>query len=468
MRQPQLNFHLGFLMPVTLLVKQQRQFFSLQHTKPYAFRAAALKRLADAFKHYEAECYAALAIDLNKSEAEAYMSELALLQTELAFVRRRLNKWLQPKRLPTPLSHQPGRSHQLYEPYGVVLIMAPWNYPLLLNLSPLIGAIAAGNCCIVKPSPEAPASAAVIKKIIAHAFTPEHAVCLEGGIELSNALLKEPLDYVFFTGGEGGGKAILRQAAEQLIPVTLELGGKSPCIIGTDVDLKVTARRIVFGKWLNAGQTCVAPDYLLVAKSQHSALVSALKAAIVAAYGTEPLNNPDYPKIINTRHFERLSALLTHANVIHGGQSNADTLKIAPTLVALDEATSPLMADEIFGPILPILTYDHLDEAIAQVHARAKPLALYVFSRNRTEIERILSQCSSGGACINDTIMHLANVHLPFGGVGSSGMGHYHGHASFLTFSHQKSLYQRGFRFELPLRFAPFSAGKLKWLKRFL
>ncbi|MBP6115116.1 MAG: aldehyde dehydrogenase [Neisseriaceae bacterium] len=455
-------------MSVTQLVAQQRQFFMQQHTKPYAFRAEALKRLAEAFAHHEADCYAALAHDLNKSESEAYMSEMALIQSELAFVRRRLAKWMRPKRLPTPLSHQPGRSRQLFEPYGVVLIMAPWNYPLLLNLSPLIGALAAGNCCILKPSPDAPATSAVLQKIIERAFPPEHVACIEGGIPLSNALMAEPLDYVFFTGGEAGGKAILRQAAERLIPVTLELGGKSPCIVDTEVDLKVTARRIVFGKWLNAGQTCVAPDYLLVAKSQHSALMAELEAAIIEAYGPEPLANPDYPKIINQRHFDRLTALLPEVGIVHGGHSQADALKIAPTVVDVRQADSALMADEIFGPILPVLTYNHLDEAIAQIQSRPKPLALYVFSSDQDVVDRVLSQCSSGGACVNDTIMHLANIHLPFGGVGPSGMGHYHGHSSFLTFSHQKSLYQRGFRFELPLRFAPFSASKLKWLKRFL
>lgn len=455
-------------MSVTQLVAQQRQFFQQQHTKPYAFRAAALARLADALSIYEADCYAALAQDLNKSEPEAYMSEIALIKSELAFVQKHLAQWMRPKRQPTPLSHQPGRSRLLYEPYGVVLIMAPWNYPLLLNLSPLIGALAAGNCCIVKPSPDAPATSAVIEKIMAYAFPPEHAAFIAGGIDVSNTLLAEPLDYVFFTGSEGGGKAVLRQAAEQLIPVTLELGGKSPCIVDADVDLKVTARRIVFGKWLNAGQTCVAPDYLLVAQSQHAALMAELVAALTAAYGPEPISNPSYPKIINQRHFERLQALLPEAGVVHGGDSHAQTLKIAPTLVDLNNADSPLMAEEIFGPILPVLTYTDLDQAIALIQSRAKPLALYVFSRNQKVVDQVLGQCASGGACVNDTIMHLANIHLPFGGVGASGMGHYHGHSSFLTFSHQKSLYQRGFRFELPLRFAPFSASKLKWLKRFL
>ncbi len=386
---------------------------------------------------------------------------------ELRYIAKHLEKWAKPKRVPTPLSQFPSRSFICKEPYGVTLVMSPWNYPFLLSLDPLIGSIAAGNCVILKPSAYAPHTSHLLADLISSVFSPAHVAVVEGGREENSSLLEQRFDFIFFTGSVSVGKLVMEKAAQNLTPVVLELGGKSPCIIDETANLPMAARRLVFGKLLNAGQTCVAPDYVLVKRERKEDLISLLKSNIQDALGQNPGKNPEFPKIINQKHFQRLCAILEGETILLGGETDEAALTIAPTVTEAS-AENPSMQEEIFGPILPILTYDKPDDAIRFIREREKPLALYLFTESKAFEKRILQEVSFGGGCINDTIIHLATHHMPFGGVGHSGMGSYHGKKSFDAFTHEKSIVKKSSSVDLPVRYHPYTEKKLKMLKKFL
>ena len=449
------------------LLAKQRDFFDSGQTKDIAFRKEALEALYDILRESEGKVLDALGRDLSKSDYEGYMTEFGIILEEIRFVKKQLSKWARPRRVRTHLFQFPASSYIYPEPYGISLIISPWNYPFQLVMGPLIGSITAGNCSVVKPSEYTPHTAGAIGEIIGKHFDPEYIAVVEGDARVSSALLDEPFDYIFFTGSQAIGKAVMAAAARHLTPVTLELGGKSPCIVDRGVDLDRTARRIVSGKFINAGQTCIAPDYLLVHRSVKTGLTNRIQSHIRQFYGEDPQRSPDYPRIINDKHFKRLAEFLTTGNIISGGQTDRQELYIAPTLLDDIGWDDPIMQDEIFGPLLPVIGYDDLSEAISQVRTLPRPLALYFFSNNRQRKERILKEISFGGGCINDTLLHFASPYLPFGGVGSSGIGSYHGKASFDTFSHLKSILKKPLGFDIPLRYPPFK-NKLKLLKKLM
>ncbi len=446
---------LATLPDIQSFVRQQKNHFYTGATQSFEFRQQQLKTLRKLVLEYQVEIETALKADLNKSQFEAAIYEIYPVLQELDYFLKHLRKWLKPQSVKTNLLVFPSRAEIYPDPLGVVLIICPWNYPFALTLMPLIGAIAAGNCAIVKPSEQSPQVAQVIAQILNQHFAPEFIRVVEGGVEVSQALLAEKFDHIFFTGGTRIGQVVMSAAAKQLTPVTLELGGKSPCIIEPDVELTQTAKRIVWGKFLNAGQTCIAPDYLLVHQSIQEPLIAALKTQIQALYGDNPALSPDYCRIINNTQFQRLTQLLVDGEVIYGGDYQAGDRYFAPTLMHQVNLQSPLMQEEIFGPILPILSYQTLAEAIAFVNQRPKPLALYFFSKNQAHQEEILQKTSSGGVCINDVILQVGVTDLPFGGVGHSGMGCYHGKASFDTFCHYKSVLKKSFWIEFALRYPP-------------
>ncbi|MCW6036483.1 aldehyde dehydrogenase [Spirulina subsalsa FACHB-351] len=449
------------------LIQQQRSFFATGKTKDIEFRITQLKTLKAAIETHESEILEALQQDLNKPSFEAIAAELTLCIEEINYSLKQIKKWAKPKKAKTLITQFPASGRIMAEPLGVVLIISPWNYPFQLGIAPLIGAIAAGNCAILKPSELAPHTSSIIAKILGNSFPSEYIAVVEGDKEITQDLLQHKFDHIFFTGGTKIGKIIMEAAAQYLTPVTLELGGKSPCIVTPDTHLEYTARRIVWGKFINAGQTCIAPDYLLVHPSIKQPLIEAMVEQIKAFYGENPAASSDYARIISAGHFQRLTGLIEPEKVIYGGESEPETRYIAPTL--LDGVTweDEVMADEIFGPILPILEYESLENAIAQINQRPKPLALYLFTTNKKTEQQVLTQTSSGGVCINDTIMHIASPQMPFGGVGDSGMGAYHGKATFDTFSHYKSVLTRSFLFDLKLRYPPYE-GKLKYIKMLL
>lgn len=446
------------------IVNQQRSFFKTNQTKDINFRIHNLKRLKQVILENEAAIQKALYQDLRKSETEAYISEIGICLDEIKYTIKQIKSWTKPKTVATPLPHLPAASKVYSEPLGVVLIISPWNYPLQLLLSPLIGAIAAGNCTVLKPSEIAVHTSHLLAKIIPNYFDSSFIAVVEGGKEVTQQLLDERFDHIFFTGSTHVGKIIMSAAAKHLTPVTLELGGKSPCLVDADTHLEYTARRIVWGKFINAGQSCIAPDYLLVDRTIKQELLERIQQCIQNFYGANPSISPDYARIINQHHFNRLSKLLNMGNIIIGGDTNSEDLYIAPTVIDQVDWDTPVMQEEIFGPILPVLEYTGLNDAIARVNAQPKPLALYFFSHNQQHQQRILQETSSGGVCINDTMLHFASSTLPFGGVGDSGIGRYHGKASFETFSQQKSVLYRSFLVDLKLRYAPYK-GKLKFLK---
>lgn len=440
----------------------QRRYFDSGATRPLRFRREMLTRLELALTRWEGELLEALKADLNKSPYEGYMSELGPTLAELRFARGHLKKWARPVRHPAPLSQFPSVGTVYREPYGVSLILAPWNYPLLLTLAPLVSAIAAGCTAVVKPGEDAPASARALAEVLGRVFPPDYITVAEGGREEAEALVDKPFDVIFFTGSPAVGKKVMAAAAEHLTPVTLELGGKSPVIVDRTANLPLTARRLAFGKILNAGQTCVAPDYCLVDRTVRDRLVEELKKQFQKMLGEDPLANRDFVRIINRKHYNRLQGLLEGENLLYGGghrdDPDSDSGWIAPTLVADTlEGTSKPMGEEIFGPILPIIPYDTLDQAIDFIRQREKPLALYLFTQSRKTKERILNTCSFGGGCVNDTIIHLATHHMPFGGVGQSGMGSYHGKKSFETFSHYRSIVDKATWLDLPMRYQPYT-----------
>jgi len=455
-------------MTIQELTAAQRAFFRTGATLDLSFRKKALDKLEEAIRAREGELLSALRADLGKSDTEGYLCEVGLALSELSFMRRRLARWARDRRVSTPLALFPARSLTLREPYGVVLVMSPWNYPLLLTLDPLIGAIAAGNCCVVKPSAYAPAASAVLRDLIAACFPPEYVAVVEGGRAENQALLDQRFDYIFFTGGVEVGRQVMEKAAKHLTPVTLELGGKSPCVVDATARLDLAAKRIAFGKLLNCGQTCVAPDYLLVDRRVKAELLSRVGHWMERMYGRDPLDNGGYVHMVNRKHFDRVCALIDPAKVVYGGRADPGTLRIQPTILDGVSPDDPVMGEEIFGPLLPVLEFEDVRQAEDFILDRPRPLALYLFSEDKAVQRRFVRHIPFGGGCVNDTIMHLANPRLPFGGVGSSGMGSYHGRQSFETFSYTKSLVQSSSRLDLPVRYAPYTATQDKLIRRFL
>lgn len=445
----------------------QKAFFRNGFTRETSARHTALERLLAAINESEAELLQALHDDLSKPAFEAYAAEIAATKTEIKILLKNLRRWSKPRRASVSWLNFPATGKIIPDPYGVVLVMGAWNYPFQLVMMPLAGAIAAGNCVIAKPSELAPATAEIITRIIERSFAPQHAIAVSGDKEMARKLLSEKFDYIFFTGGEETGRIVMRAAAGNLTPVTLELGGKSPCIVEDDADIELTAKRIAWGKFLNAGQTCVAPDYILVHSSVSTTLAEALKRQIKQFYGDNPESSPDYARIINDQHFTRILTLINRRYVYSGGRVNPVTRYIEPTILLNPPPNDPVMQDEIFGPLLPIIKYENIDEVIEFISNRSTPLALYYFSRKQKHRDLLL-ELAAGSICINDTILQVTNPSMPFGGVGNSGMGAYHGKFSFDTFTRLKPVMTRPLWIDIPLRYPPFSLKKLNFLRRFL
>jgi aldehyde dehydrogenase (NAD+) len=455
--------------PIKHLLANQRDFFQTGKTKTYEFRIRQLKDLRDAILDWEDPIATAIKKDLNKSPQETFQTEIASIYNEYAFIRKHLRRWMSLQHVKTPLSNFPGSSYIYPEPYGVTLILAPWNYPFQLLFSPLLGAIAAGNCAILKPSEYASHTSRTISQMISKNFPPEFIAVVEGDVKISQQLLAESFDKIFFTGSMSVGRIVMHAAAEHLTPITLELGGKSPAIIHKDAKLPLAADRTIFAKLINAGQTCIAPDYVYVHKHIASEFLSAAKEAIVRFYGKNPLGNPAYPKIVNQHHFDRLTNMLSGCEILFGGQTDAKRHLVAPTLIHNPSWDAPIMQEEIFGPLLPIIEYDDLSRLIQTINQQPKSLTLYLFTENKHIKHRIIEQISAGGFSINNTIMHWANHHLPFGGVGSSGMGKYHGKYSFDTFSHSKSIFQSATFYDAAqVYYQPLTKWKMRILKLYL
>ncbi len=448
---------------ISQLLQQQRDFFATGQTRPIKFRLTQLRKLQAAVIAQQDQIIAAVQEDLGRAPYEAYF-ELKMLE-EIQTALKQLKKWVKPQRVATSATVFPASAWVQPQPLGVVLIISPWNYPFQSALSPLVGAIAAGNCTVIKPSEHAPQTSAIMAKLIAEIFDPGYVVVIEGDVTVGQKLLTEKFDHIFFTGSTTVGRLVMQAAAQHLTPVTLELGGKSPCIVDRSVPIKLAAKRIAWGKFINTGQTCVAPDYLLVDRAIKDQFVAALLQAIKELYGDDPAQSPDYAKVVNRFHLDRLTALLTDQKILVGGQSNPSNRYLAPTVVDDVSWDNPLMAAEIFGPILPILTYDSLDEVIAKINDRPKPLALYIFTTDRAVQNKIVESTSSGGVIINEVIMQANLTSLPFGGVGESGMGEYHGRASFDTFSHARSYLKRSTLIDIDVRSAPYTAMKLRLIK---
>lgn len=449
------------------LVAAQRNYFNEGLTRSIALRREMLRRLKKGLDRHEEALLAALEQDLGKSRFEAYETELAVVRGELSLAWKHAERWGQPRRARTPLFLSPASSKIYWEPYGTVLILAPWNYPVQLTLVPLISAIAAGCTAIVKPSAYTPRTSAAVAALISDVFDPALAAVVEGGRAENTALLEEKFDFIFFTGSAGVGRVVMAAAAKHLTPVALELGGKSPVIVAPDADVDLAARRIVWGKFLNAGQTCVAPDHVWVREDARDFFVEKLKKQIVKCYGENPLASPDLGRIVNEKHFDRLQALTRHGTVAFGGVGDRAALKMEPTVLVDVSEDDPVMGEEIFGPILPVLTYTDIDDLIAHLQTKPRPLALYTFTRNKWMAKKISDALPFGGGCVNDTVLHLANGNLPFGGVGESGMGVCHGEAGFRTFSHQKSILRK-FGPEVPLRYPPHKGKGLGLLKKLM
>ncbi|MFC5471425.1 aldehyde dehydrogenase [Cohnella suwonensis] len=435
------------------IVQRQRDFFRSGATRDVAYRRTQLERLRQAVVRLEPELLAALRSDLNKPETEGYALEIGQVLAEIRFAASRVRRWAKPKRVRTPMTHVGSGSRIQYEPLGTTLIIGPWNYPIQLVLIPAIAAIAAGNTVVLKPSEMASATSAVLAKLVSETFSAEAVALAEGGAETSQALLQLPFDHIFYTGNATVGRIVMEAAAKRLIPVTLELGGKSPCIVHDDANVELAAKRIAFGKLVNAGQTCVAPDYLLVHENVKTKLTEAIAQVVESFYGADPIAHPDYGRIVNARHFHRVASYLQDGKIVYGGRTDESALKIAPTLLEDVAPESPVMREEIFGPILPIIPYKNIDEVFAAVEMNEKPLALYVFSGDKKFQEKIIGRIPFGGGCINDAIIHLGNPYLPFGGIGPSGTGNYHGEHGFKTFSHCKAVLKQSGRFDLPFRY---------------
>ena len=440
------------------LLQQQRTYYKSGVTIPVDFRIAQLRKLYAVVKKYENDVLDALQSDLGKSHYEGFMCESGLVLSEISYMIRHVRKFAKSKTVYTPLAQFASHSFKQPVPYGNTLIMSPWNYPFLLTIDPLADAIAAGNTAIVKPSAYSPATSRVIEAIISECFAPEYVAVVTGGRAENAALLEQKFDFVFFTGSQAVGREVLRHTAEHLTPAVLELGGKSPCIVDTNANIKLAAKRIVFGKYLNCGQTCVAPDYILCDRSIKDQFVAEVVNQIRKQYGENPLANKDYGKIINKKHFDRLCGLIDPTKVVIGGQTNAETCRIAPTVMDNVSENDAVMGEEIFGPIMPILAFDHFDSLIDKLKNKDKPLALYLFSNDKKHIRRVTSELPYGGGCINDVIIHLATSEMGFGGVGASGMGSYHGRDGFDAFSHYKSIVDKKTWMDLPMRYQPYKS----------
>ena len=445
-------------MEINQMLKRQEHFFQSQKTKKYEFRKKALLRLECAIKQHEEDIEHALYKDLGKSSFESYMAEIGMVKKRTFLCKEASKKSrMKTEQVRTPLAQFPSQSYKIKEPLGKVLIIAPWNYPILLSLQPLIGAIAAGNCCVLKPSEHAPHCASLLKKMIGEVFPSHYVAVINGGVEISEKLLEQSFDHIFYTGGKRVGKIVMEKASRHLTPVTLELGGKSPCIVEESANIKLAAKRIVFGKFLNSGQTCVAPDYIFVDKKAESELIFYLKYWINKIIGEHPLSNKDYPSMINPRHYQRIMELMKHEKIVEGGYGDISLRKIAPTILVNNKRRIHGDAGRVFLAIyLPIMTYDKLEDAVSYIRDHNKPLALYLFTENDKVEQDVLSQLSFGGGCINDVIIHLATSEMPFGGFGESGMGSYHGQKGFETFSHYKSIVDKKTWIDLPMRYQPY------------
>ncbi len=450
------------------LVNTQRTYFYNDNTMSVSGRIAALKKLKACILKYETDINAALKADLGKGDFESYMCEVGMVLSELSYMISHTKKYSKPKRVHTPLAQFHSKSYKLPSPYGVTLIMSPWNYPFLLTMDPLVDAIAAGNTAIVKPSAYSPATSAIITRIIEECFPSEFISVVNGGRAENTCLLNEHFDYIFFTGSQTVGKEVMRCASAHLTPITLELGGKSPCIVEKSANIKLAAKRIVWGKYLNCGQTCVAPDYIYCDSTVKDELVKEIKKQIIQQFGENPLANEDYGKIINAKHFERISSLIDTSKVVAGGNTDSETLRIAPTVMDNVNWDDAVMREEIFGPVMPILTYDNLDDAINRINSMAHPLALYIYTNDNHIAKKVTTLCGFGGGCINDCIIHLATSEMGFGGFGERGMGSYHGKTGFETFTHYKSIVDKKNWIDLPMRYQPFKSFNSKLLHMFL
>ncbi|MDO9629640.1 MAG: aldehyde dehydrogenase [Acholeplasmataceae bacterium] len=448
------------------VLDDQKVYYQAQKTKSYEFRIESLKLLKEAIITYDQEIKEALKSDLNKSEFESFLTEIGITILEINLVMKNLKKWMKPKRVKTPITLFHATSYIYQEPYGTVFIMSPWNYPFQLAISPLIGAIAAGNTVILKTSQDSPETSKVIKKMLSEIFSSELVSVFTGDLEESKALLKLKYDYIFFTGSTPVGRVVMSEASKNLIPVTLELGGKSPAIIDETVDLDLTAKRIAYGKFMNAGQTCIAPDYILIKEELKDSFVGFIKKHVESWFGENPLDHEDYPKIINEKNHTRLLSLIEDESVVFGGRFSID--KIEPTILNHITKNSKVMQEEIFGPILPLLTFSDEADLIEEMKQFEKPLALYLFTKNKSFEKKIIEELSFGGATINDTMMHFGNKNIPFGGIGASGMGSYHGYKSFETFSHAKGVVKRSTTVDLSFRYPPYTKKKLKLLNKII
>lgn len=453
-------------MNVENIVKNQKKFLEELKRKDVQYRIEKLKALKNVIKENENEIAKALYKDLNKDKVESYMVEVGMVLSELSYVIKHTKKWAKTKRVATPLSQFLASSFIVPEPYGVVLVMSPWNYPFLLTMQPVIGALAAGNTCIIKPSRFSINTSKIMKKLIEKVYDEKYVSVVWGG-DVSDELLKQDVDYICYTGSARVGKIVMKAAAEKLIPVTLELGGKSPCIVEKTADIKLAARRIAFGRILNSGQTCIAPDYILVEKEIKEKFIEELKKNIVKMVGETPLENKEYPKLIGEKQFNKVKDMIVEKEIIYGGKYDEKTLKIEPTILKCTYK-SKAMEDEIFGPLFPIIEFTKIDEVIKYITSNLKPLALYLFTNNKKLQKRILREVPFGGGCINDTIMHIASHSMPFGGVGNSGMGSYHGKYSFDTFTHYKSIIKKSNLIDMPMRYHPYKESNYKMMKFFL
>ncbi len=450
------------------LITRQRSYFQSGATLPVSARLAALRRLYNAISSHEKEIRRALQKDLGKSGFESYMCETGMVLEEISYMLKHTPKFAREQRVHTPLAQFCSRSYKKPSPYGVTLIMSPWNYPFMLTLSPLADALAAGNTAVVKPSAYSPYTSEVLLSILTECFDPKYVAVVTGGRAENTCLLREHFDYIFFTGSQAVGKEVMRSAAEHLTPVTLELGGKSPCIVDQTADIRLAARRIVFGKYLNCGQTCVAPDYVYCHRSVKDQLIKEVQKQIRRQYGKQPLHSSDYGKIINEKHFDRILGLIDEKKVVHGGGSDRSTLRIEPTVMDNVTFSDAVMQEEIFGPVMPILVFDSLDEVIRRINSMPHPLALYIFTSDKKAARKVTARCGFGGGCINDTIIHLATSEMGFGGFGESGMGAYHGKTGFDTFTHYKSIVDKKTWIDLPMRYQPYRKGDEKLVRFFL
>ena len=453
-------------MELRKIVKKQKSFFESGVSRDLAYRRSALQSLKREIERNEDAILNALQRDLGKSPFEAYETEIGIVLSEISYMLRHLNRLAAPERVRTPLTNFPGKSAVYREPYGVVLIMSPWNYPFQLTMLPLVGALAAGNCAVVKPSAYSPSVSSVIRRLLQGIFAESYVYAVTGGREVNQELLEQRYDYIFFTGGKTVGKLVMESAARNLTPLTLELGGKSPCVVDETADVPLAARRIVWGKFLNCGQTCVAPDYILVHHRVKERFLEAAVKNIEALYGSSPLESRDYGKIVNEKHFDRLMAMLEDKQPYYSCGADRESLRLGPVILTGEECSGRVMEEEIFGPIMPVVGFEDLTRVKEQINAGPRPLALYLFTRRKETEKYVIGNIPFGGGCINDTVMHLASDRLPFGGIGESGMGNYHGKYSFRTFSHEKSILKKSLLIDVPLRYPPFP-DDLKWLKMF-